>query len=63
MIQRRLAGRSDQTIAAEAASKAINNTVSQIARAMRMQTPPGDTPSERRDNLIRMLLSQFRRRP
>ena len=62
MIQRRFANRGEQTVASEAASKAINNTVSLIARAMNIPNPPGDTPSERRDNLIRML-SQFQRRP
>ena len=63
MIQRRFANRGEQTVAAEAASKAINSTVSRIARAMNIPNPPGDTPSERRDNLIRMLSSQFPRHP
>ena len=63
MNHRRFADRGEQTVAAEAASKAINNTVSRIARAMNIPIPPGDTPSERRDNLISMLVSQFPRRP
>ena len=63
MIRRRFANRGDETVAAEAASKAINSTVSRIATAMNIPNPPGDTPSERRDNLIRMLLSSFQRRP
>ena len=50
-------------VAAEAASKAINNTIAQIARAMNMPMPPGDTPSERRDNLIYVLSTEFHRRP
>ena len=62
MIQRKFANRGEQTVAAEAASKAINKTVSLIGRAMSIPIPPGDTPSERRDNLIRILLAQFHRR-
>ena len=63
MVHRRLPNPGEQTVAAEAASKAINNTVSQIARAMSIPPPTGDTPSERRENLIRMLLTRFPRRP
>ena len=63
MNHRRFADQGEQTAAAEAASKAINKTVSRIARAMNIPVPPGDTPSERRDNLIRKLLSEFPRRP
>ena len=63
MIRRRSLNQREQTVAAEAASKAVNNTVSQIAIAMDMPNPPGDTPSERRNNLILMLLSRCQRRP
>lgn len=63
MFHQRASNSKERMIAEEAASKAINNTISQIATAMNIAVPPGATPSERRDNLIRMLLAQFGRRP
>lgn len=63
MFHQRTSNRKERMIAEEAASKAINNTISQIAAAMNIAVPPGGKPSERRDNLIRMLLAQFRRCP
>lgn len=63
MFQQRASNHKERMIAEEAASKAINNTISQIATSMNIAVPPGGTPSERRDNLIRMLLAQFGRRP
>ena len=63
MFKQRASNHKERIIAAEAASKAINNTISQIATAMNIAAPPGATPSERRDNLIRILLAQFGRSP
>ena len=63
MFHYRASGQEKRMIAEEAASKAINSTVSRIATAMNIAVPPGGTPSERRDNLIRMLQAQFSQRP
>ncbi len=63
MFHHRASSPKERMIAEEAASKAINSTISKIATAMNIAVPPGGTPSERRDNLIRMLLAQFGRHP
>ena len=63
MFQRRSADLQGRTVATEAASKAVNKTVSQIAEAINISSLPGRTPSERRENLIRTLLTEFRRIP
>ena len=63
MFHQRASNSKERMIAEEAASKAINNTISQIATAMNIAVPLSGTPSERRDNLIRILLAQFGRPP
>ena len=63
MFHHRASNHKERMIAEAAASKAINNTISQIAAAMNIAVPPCGTPSERRDNLIAMLLAQYGGRP
>ena len=63
MFQRHPANQRERTVATKAASKAVNSTISQIAEAINISSPPGMTPSERRESLIRILLTEFRRIP